>query len=81
MKRVLALMLVLIVVVGLLCGCNRTVCNTTHTYERAMIVLPNGEVVEGEIEKWVSWESGAVEVFIDGKSYCVHPVNVVLISE
>lgn len=82
MKRLLALMLVLIMVVGLLCACgNRTMLNVTYTYERAMVALPNGEVVEGKVEKWTDWEDGTVKVFIDGKSYYTHSENVILISE
>lgn len=81
MKRLLALALVLVLMIGLLCGCNRTVLNVTFDYERAMITLPNGEVIEGKVEKWTDWEDGTVEVFIDGKSYYTHSVNVILISE
>lgn len=81
MKRLLALALVLVLMIGLLCGCNRTLVDVTFDYERAMIALPNGEVIEGEIKKWTDWDDGTVEVFIDGKSYYTHSVNVILISE
>ena len=47
MKRTLALVLVLIMMVGVLCGCNKQLIDTTYSFERAIVALPNGEVVEG----------------------------------
>lgn len=82
MKRWLALMLVLIMAIGLLCGCgNMTMFDTTYSYERAIVALPNGEIIEGECSSWADWEDGTVQVVIDDKTYYTHSVNVVLISE
>ena len=81
MKRLLALMMVLIMVIGLLCGCNRTILDTTYSFERAMVALPDGEVVEGKCSGWKDWEDGTVQVVIDGKTYYTHSTNVILISE
>lgn len=81
MKRWLALALVLIMVVGLLCGCNIQILDTTYSYERAIVALPNGETIEGKCSSWKDWDDGTVQVVIDGKTYYTHSVNVILISE
>ena len=83
MKKVLALMLVVIVVLStaLLAGCNKQMLDLTYSYEYAIIGLPNGEVVEGKVSSWTDYEDGdQLQVKINGKTYLVHSSNVVLIS-
>ena len=83
MKKVLALMLVVIVVLStaLLSGCNKQMLDLTYSYEYAIIGLPNGEVVEGKVSSWTDYEDGdQLQVKINGKTYLVHSSNVVLIS-
>lgn len=54
----------------------------TQSYERAIIYLPNGEVIEGKVSSWTDYEDGdQIQVKIDGKTYLVHSSNIVLISE
>ena len=84
MKKLLALMLVVIVVLStaLLSGCNKQMLDLTYSYEYAILSLPNGEVVEGKVSSWTDYEDGdQLQVRIDGKTYLVHSANVVLISE
>ena len=65
----------------MLTGCNKMI-DTTYSFERAIIYLPNGEVVEGEVQGWTDFEEGdQIQVKIDGKTYLVHSSNVALISE
>ena len=83
MKKLLALMLVVIVVLAtaLLSGCNKQMLDLTYSYEYAIIGLPNGEVVEGKVSSWTDYEDGdQLQVKINGKTYLVHSSNVVLIS-
>ncbi|MEF2836322.1 MAG: hypothetical protein U0N82_01175 [Oscillospiraceae bacterium] len=83
MKKLLALMLVVIVVLStaLLSGCNKQMLDLTYSYEYAIIGLPNGEVVEGKVSSWTDYEDGdQLQVKINGKTYLVHSSNVVLIS-
>ena len=83
MKKLLALMLVVIVVLStaLLAGCNKQMLDLTYSYEYAIFALPNGEVVEGKVSSWTDYEDGdQLQVKIDGKTYLVHSSNVVLIS-
>ena len=65
-----------------LTACNQTLIDTTYTYGRAIISLPNGEIVEGKVTSWTDFEDGdQIQVKIDGKTYLVHSANIVLISE
>ena len=82
MKKILALCLALVLLICLFCGCsNRQMLDTTYSYERAMVALPNGEVIEGKCSAWKDWDDDTVQVVIDGKTYYTHSVNVILISE
>lgn len=77
----------LIVVFGIilaisLTGCNKQIVDLTYSYERAIISLPNGEIVEGKVQSWTDFEDGdQIQVKIDGVTYLVHASQVVLISE
>ena len=80
MKKVIALILSLAAVAALT-GCNKQMVDLTYSYERAILSLPNGEVVEGKVSSWTDFEDGdQIQVKINGKTYLVHSSNVVLIS-
>ena len=66
-----------------LTGCgNMQIIDTTWSFEKAIIYLPNGEIIEGEVESWTDFEDGdQVQIKIDGKQYLTHMSNVILISE
>ena len=80
-------LLIGIATLGLMCagltGCgNMQMLDTTYSFEKAIISLPNGEVIEGEVESWTDFEDGdQIQVKINGKQYLTHISNVVLISE
>lgn len=77
-----ALILALMMALCSLAGCgNRQVFDTTFTFDKAIIELPNGEVVSGEVQSWKDYEGDQLQVKVDGKTYLVHSSNVVLISE
>ena len=84
MKKIIAILLALIVIlsVALLAGCNKQMVDLTYSYERAILCLPNGEVIEGKVSSWTDFEDGdQIQVRIDGKTYLVHSSNIVLISD
>ena len=84
MKKIIAILLALIVIlsVALLAGCNKQMVDLTYSYERAILCLPNGEVIEGKVSSWTDFEDGdQIHVRIDGKTYLVHSSNIVLISD
>ena len=76
---VIASMLILVLT---LTGCNKQMVDLTYSYERAILSLPNGEVIEGKVSSWTDFEDGdQIQVRIDGKTYLVHSSNIVLISD
>ena len=81
MKKLVALLLILVLML-VFTGCNKQLVDLTYSYERAILSLPNGEVIEGKISSWTDFEDGdQIQVRIDGKTYLVHSSNIVLISE
>ena len=81
MKKLTALILALILMI-LMTGCNKQMVDLTYSYERAILSLPNGEVIEGKVSSWTDFEDGdQIQVRIDGKTYLVHSSNIVLISD
>lgn len=86
MKRVVLLVIFLVIILVSCTGCyNKQPFDETHDYDRAIIYLPNGEIVEGRVSSWTSWtsfgDSGAVQIKIDGKTYLTHICNVCLIDD
>ena len=82
MKKKLSIVVSGIVLALGLTGCNKQVTDLTYSYERAIISLPNGEVVDGKVQSWTDYEDGdQIQVKIDGVTYLVHSSQVVLISE
>lgn len=80
-KKILCIVAIGSVMLGL-AGCNKQVFDTTYSYERVILSLPNGEVIEGKVQKWTDYADGdQIQVKIDGKQYLIHSENVVLISE
>lgn len=73
---------VLFITLILLSICNKQLIDTTYNFDKAIVSLPNGDVVEGELTSWKDYEnSDQIQVKIDGKTYLVHSTNVVLIKE
>ena len=65
-----------------LAGCNRQVFDLTYKYDKAIIGLPDGTVVSGEVESWRDYEDGdQIQVKINGVTYLVHSTNITLIAE
>jgi hypothetical protein len=84
MKKIIAFLLAVILMlsVALLAGCNKQMVDLTYSYERAILCLPNGEIIEGRVSSWTDFEDGdQIQVRIDGKTYLVHSSNIVLISD
>lgn len=81
MKKILIFIMVITAIFTLgSCG-NRQILDTTYSFERAILTLPDGELIEGEVESWKDYEGDQIQVVIDGKTYLVHSSDVVLISE
>lgn len=84
-KRIICIGLLLILLLFLaitFCGCNKQLIDTTYSFDKAIISLPNGDVVEGEVQSWTDYEDGdQIQVVIDGKTYLVHSSQIVMINE
>jgi hypothetical protein len=83
MKKIIVIVLALLVLTTTLTGCgNKQWFDTTYNFDRAIISLPNGEVVDGKVDSWTDYEDGdQIQVKINGKTYLVHSSDVVLIAE
>lgn len=83
MKKILAITIISILLVTTLSSCgNKQIFDTTYIFNKAIISLPNGDVVEGKIDSWTDYEDGdQIQVKINGVTYLVHSSDVVLIKE
>lgn len=82
-KKFLAIVLGIGLVLGM-CSCgNQDMFDTTYTFDKAIIKLPNGEIIEGEVENWTDMSSypTQMQIKIDGVTYLTDVSNVVLIAE
>ena len=82
MKKIVIVFLATIAALTLnSCG-NRDIIDTVYTYDWAIIQMPNGEIVEGEVQSWKDYKDGdQIQVKIDGKTYLVHANNICLIAK
>ena len=82
MKKIFVLITILAMFLVIFSGCgNQQVFDTTYTFNRAVISLPNGEVVDGKVSSWKDYEdSDQIQVVVGGKTYFTHSTNVVLIA-
>lgn len=81
MKKILALLGILTILSLVGCG-NKDLFDTNYTYDKAIIELPNGKTIEGEVQNWTDYEDGdQIQVKIDGKTYLVHSSKITLINE
>ena len=81
MKKIVAIILAALMVLSL-SGCNKQIIDLTYGFDKAIISLPNGKVVEGKVDSWNDYEDGdQIQVQIDGVTYLVHSSNIALIKE
>jgi hypothetical protein len=80
MKKIIV---ALILAAMLLTGCgNMDMWDTVYTYDRAIIEMPGGEVIEVEIGKWCDHEGEQIQIIAkDGTIYLVSSFNCVLIAD
>ena len=83
MKRVVLLIIFLVIILVSCTGCyNKQLFDATYHYDRAIVYLPNGEIVEGRVSSWTDFDDGdSIQVKIDGKMYLTHISNVCLIDD
>lgn len=62
----------------LLAGCNKQMIDLTYEYSQAQIKMPDGTVIEGKVDSWNDYEGDQLQVKINGTTYLVHSLNVIL---
>lgn len=81
MKKFIAIISICMLI-AVLSGCNKDIFDTTYTFDRAIIKLANGEVIEGKVTSWTDYDDGdQIQVEIEGKTYLVHSTNIAMIAE
>lgn len=83
MKKLIILTLVLALLVTMLTSCgNMDLWDTNYTFDRAIIKMPDGEVLEVEIKQWCDYEGEQVQIVAkDGTVYLVSTYNCILIND
>lgn len=67
---------------GLFVPSNRQYTDTAQKFDYAVIAIPNGDVVEGEVQSWLDFDDGdQLQVVINGVTYLTHSTNVVLMKK
>ena len=82
--RVIALfvvVLMLAVIPLMFVGCAEADPSDGKSTTYAILVLPDGEKIEGEVERAYYYTSGMVDVTIEGVKYKVHGNNIAIITE
>ena len=82
MKKIIAIVICLMVAVGLVgCG-NYDMLDTIYRFRYAIIKLPNGEIVQGEVESWSDYEGEQLQIKLkDGNTYLTCSINAVLMVD
>lgn len=83
MKKVILITLLMISIL-MMTGCslgNRQIgFDLKQSFDEAIIILHNGEMIEGKVDSWRDFdESDVVQVTIEGVTYLTHYSNVILI--
>lgn len=73
----------LVFLTTILAGCNKDIWQTDFEFAKVIIKLPNGEIVEGEVEEWTTYDAkDMVKVKIKGgKQYLGHSNNIILYND
>ena len=82
MKKKLSIILAAAMMVATMSGCNKQMVDMTFKYDRAVIMMPDGEIVDVGVKSWTDFEDGdQIQVKGDnGVTYLVHSANIVLIA-
>ena len=82
MKKIIMLVIILTMVTLLATGCNKQIVDFNYSFNRAIIKLPNGQVIDGEISSWRDFDDGdQIQLKINGSTYLTHISNVVMIAD
>ena len=81
MKKIKIIAATLVAALSLTACGTRQIIDLTYVYDRAIVSLPNGTIVEGQVQSWMDYEDGdQIQVKINGEQYLIHSEDLVLIS-
>lgn len=82
-KKIVLLLITIVMVLSLTACGNKTLLDTTYIFDEAIIRLPDGSVISGEVTTWTDYEDGdSLQITLkDGNTYLVHASNAVLIRK
>lgn len=82
MKKFILVAILVIMAMSLAACGNKQIWDTTYTFNRAIIELPNGDVIDGPVDSWKDYDDGdQIQIVIKGVTYLTHIENAVLIAE
>ena len=82
MHNRLIFLTIMISIVLFFTSCNYGVIDTTYTYDKAIIRMPDDSVKEIEIASWTDYDGEQIQIEDkDGKVYLVSSYNCILINE
>lgn len=83
MKKIIIMIVAISIVAALLTSCgNYGLMDMQYTYDKAIIQLANGEVVEVEVDKWYDYEGDQLQIIAkDGTVYLTSSYRCDLIKE
>ena len=76
-SKIILLMVVVFLLSVFMVGCDESYSSVGKT---AIVSLPNGEIVEGEVQSIRRLSEGYLLVVIDGASYEVHSMNIAVVG-
>ena len=79
MKHKITALLLIILIALVFTGCNRQLIDTTFKYDYVMFSMPDGEIIEGQVESWRDFTDGdQIQVKVNDDVYLVHSSDIVL---
>jgi DNA-directed RNA polymerase subunit E'/Rpb7 len=79
MKHKITALLLIILIALAFTGCNRQLIDTTFKYDYVMFSMPDGEIIEGQVESWRDFTDGdQIQVKVNDDVYLVHSSDIVL---
>lgn len=83
MRKKLATLLSIAALSSILVGCgNRTLLDLNYTYDRAIIQLPDGTVIDTKIKAWSDYDGEQLQIVAeDGTVYLTNSFRCDLIKE
>lgn len=83
MKKIIALLMIVLVLVTMVSCGNRDAFDTVYTFDYAIIAFPDGTNKKVEIKQWRDYVDGnQIQIkATDGTIYLVHSEDCVLVNE